>query len=174
LAWLVAALPSGAEPEAAAGSEYDVKAVFLYKFTRYLQWPAGDEPEAFEIAVLGESPILEPLQAIALRKTVGALPIVVRRCGGAAEIGRPRILFVPGADPARLARALEAVRGAGVLTVAEHEGAAGEGAAINFILRNEALRFEINERALAAAGIQAGSQLLKLAVRGPGPGGRER
>ena len=46
-------------PAQSATYEYDVKAVFLYHFTRYLAWPEEIEPEAFTIVVLGASDILE-------------------------------------------------------------------------------------------------------------------
>ncbi len=159
-------------PAAPAGSEYDVKAVFLYNFTRYLQWPAESPPEAFEIAVLGDSPILGPLREIARKRTVGPLPIVIRPCTEVGQIGRPRILFVAGSASRWLPRVVEATRDGGVLTVAEGEGMAASGAAVGFVLRDGAVKFEMNEAVLQKARLQASSQLLKLAIRvgGESPG----
>ncbi len=144
--------------------EYEVKAVFLYNFTRYLQWPEEPEGEAFAIAVLGESGIVEPLRAIAGQKTVGSLPIVVRQCAAVEEIGRPRILFVARSAVLQLPRVLEKTRGTSILIVGEAEGLGSRGVAVNFVLRDGAVKFEMNERALDDARIQVGSQLLKLAI----------
>ena len=170
LALAVAAFPSAAAlrpaaPVGPAPSEYDLKAVFLYNFTRYLQWPEEDATGAFEIAVLGDSGIVAPLQEIAAKKTVRSAPIVVRRCEEPGQIGRPRILFLARPAAPSLKRALNAARGAGILTVGEEEGLAARGAAVNFVLREETVKFEVSVKALKAAGIQAGSQLLKLAIR---------
>jgi hypothetical protein len=130
-----------------------------------MQWPEGGDDRAFEIAVLGESPILGPLREIERKRSVGPLPIVVHPCATVGEVGSPRILFVAGAAARRLPEVLERTRGRGVLTVTEGEGMAVKGAAVNFVLREGAVKFEINERALREAGILAGSQLMKLAIR---------
>jgi hypothetical protein len=151
------------EPNSIA--EYDIKAVFLYHFTRYLQWPDEGEPEVFTIAVLGESGIVPPLQEIAKKKTIGTTPIVVRPCAEIGQIGRPRILFIAKSALPRIDQILEKTRNTDILTVGEAEGLAAQGVAINFVLREGTVKFEMNEKILKEARIQIGSQLLKLAIR---------
>ncbi len=160
--------------QATSASEYDIKAVFLYQFTRYLQWPEGIEPEAFTIVVLGESPIIEPLQEIAKKKTVGSKAIVVRQCAEIEEIGRPRILFYAKSAVPKIARVLEKTRGTDILIVGEAEGLGSRGVAINFVLQEGTVKFEMNEKTLNEARIRTSSQLLKLAilVDGEGTGSR--
>jgi hypothetical protein len=51
-----------------SASEYEVKAVFLYHFTRYMQWPEEKKPDVFSVVVFGESTIIAPLQEIARKK----------------------------------------------------------------------------------------------------------
>jgi hypothetical protein len=52
----------------------------------------------------------------------------------------------------------------GVLTVSEQPGFAEAGTALNFVVVNNRLKFEANLKAISAAGLKAGSQLLKLAI----------
>lgn len=144
--------------------ENDIKAVFLYNFTRYLQWPRDDGAEPFTIVVLGESGIMGPLREIAKKKTVGDKPIVVRQSFSFEDIGRPRILFIADSVALGIARVLEKTKGTDTLTVGETEGLGSRGVAINFVIREETVKFEMNERVLREAGIRAGSQLLKLAI----------
>ncbi len=144
--------------------EYDVKAVFLYHFTRYLRWPAEIEPEAFTIVVLGESGIVAPLREIAKKKSVGPYPIVVRQCFEIAAIGRPRILFIPKSAASRISQVMEKTRGTDILTVGESEGLGLLGVAVNFVMREGTVKFEMNEKVLREARIQTSSQLLKLAI----------
>ncbi|HMC99217.1 MAG TPA: YfiR family protein, partial [Ferruginibacter sp.] len=54
--------------------------------------------------------------------------------------------------------------GKGVLTVSEEPGLAKQGTAFNFIVNNDKLKFEANLKAIYAAGLKAGAQLLKLAI----------
>lgn len=144
--------------------EYEVKAAFIYNFTRYLQWPPPDAPGTFEIAVLGDSAIVKPLQAIAEERTIEGRPIVVRQIFDIASIGGPQILFLAKPAAARLAQVLTACRDKAILTIGEEDGLAADGIAVNFVTRGETLRFEINEGALRRSDIQPSSQLLKLAI----------
>jgi hypothetical protein len=148
----------------AATYEYEVKAAFLYHFTRYLQWPEGTATDAFTIVVLGKSAIVAPLQEIAKKRSVGSTPIVVRQCVEIGQIGHPRILFIARSALPSAALALEKTRGADVLTVSEAEGLGARGVAVNFVDRGGTIRFEMNEKALKETRIQIGSQLLKLAI----------
>ncbi|HPH44105.1 MAG TPA: YfiR family protein [Candidatus Aminicenantes bacterium] len=147
-----------------SASEAAVKAVFLYHFIRYLQWPGEFDREPCPIVVLGDSAIWEPLQEISEKKTNGSVLLLVRRCEELKDAGRPRILFLSDSSAFLLPEALEKFRGTSVIVVGETEGLARRGAAINFVLRDEHVKFEINLDALKQAGIQAGSQLLRLAL----------
>lgn len=155
----------GAQPApASAAYEYDVKAAFLYHFTWYLQWPKASEAEVFTIVVLGKSGIVAPLEEIARKKTVGSARIVVRQCYEIGQIGHPRILFIARSAASELVRALEKTRGTDILTISEVEGFGRRGVAINFVERRGAIKFEMNEGQLRKSGIQAGSQLMRLAI----------
>ncbi len=166
---LVLAVPSRARssipaPAERSTYEYDIKAVFLYNFTRYVQWPEALAPEGLRIVVLGESPILPPLQAIAGKIAAGQPPIMVRQCLGIEQIGHPQILFIARSALPEIDRILGKTRGTDILTVGESEGLAARGLAINFVERDGTIKFEMSERALKEARIQVGSQLLKLAI----------
>ncbi len=161
-----------AEQDTSTTYEYDLKAVFLYQFTRYLEWPPGEETDVFSIVVLGESEIIAPLQEIAKKKTVGTKPIVVRQCSEIGQIGHPRILFIAKSAVPEIARVLEGIQGTDILTVSEAEGLGAKGVAINFVLREGSIKFEMNEKSLKDSHIRIGAQLLKLAIRNDGKGER--
>ena len=154
-------------------SEYDIKAVFLYHFTRYVAWPEDAPAEAVSIVVFGESEITAPLLEIAKKKTVGPKPLFVRQCLDPAQIGRPQILFIAKSKTARLAQILKETEGTDILTVGEAAGLArAQGVAINFVLQDNAVRFEISEKAVSRTRLKIGSQLLKLAILVDAPEGK--
>jgi len=72
------------------------------------------------------------------------------------------MLFIPRSAPFDLTEILDKVD-KGTLTVSEEGGAAKLGTAINFVIINDKLKFEINKRSIYLAGLKASSQLLKLA-----------
>ncbi len=151
-------VPKGAQAEA------EVKAVFLFNFIRYLTWPEKNDSADFLISVLGDSPIYGPLREIAGKKSAGSIPIRVQQSDQFQTIGIPRILFISDSVSSLLPEILEKFRGTETLIVGETEGLAVRGAAINFVLRDDSVKFEINVAVLKAARIQAGSQLLRLAI----------
>jgi hypothetical protein len=156
-------------PDQTAASEYEVKAVFIHHLTRYLQWPRPEASGSFEIAILGESDIVPPLQAIAAKATIHEHPIAIREVADIESLGQPQILFIARPAAPRLSQVLKKTRGKPILTIAEEEGLAAKGIAVNFVLRGESIKFEINEGALRESAIEPGSQLLKLAVLVKGP-----
>jgi hypothetical protein len=161
---LAAAGPAFTENLIAGQAEAEVKAVFLFNFIRYLAWPDDNGLAYCPIVVLGDSPVFTPLQDIARKQAAGTIPIQVRRCSSLQDAGLPRILFISESAASLLHEALDKFRGTDTLIVGETEGLAVRGAAINFVLREDTVKFEINVNALKAARIQAGSQLLRLAI----------
>src|SRR5690242_6746479 len=65
-----------------AAPEYQVKAVFLFNFAQFVEWPAGSFQAAdapFVIGVLGQDPFGAQLDAVARGETVGQRPLAIRR-----------------------------------------------------------------------------------------------
>ena len=145
------------------GLEDKVKSAFLYKFSKYVQWPDLDASQDFKIAVLGDSPLLPLLEEISGRPTDGK-KIRVEHLRGVEEIGSCQILFIPAGEKERIDGILKKVAGRSILTVGESKGLAARGVAVNFVVVEGRLRFEINRRAAARAGLQISSELLKLAI----------
>jgi hypothetical protein len=131
-----AALPAA---EGQATLEDKVKTAFLYKFTRYVQWPPP-AAEEFRIAVIGESGVLAPLRELAAEKLVDGARIRVYQPRSIDEIGRCRILFIPRSEAERLPAILKAASGKGILTVGDGPGFAARGVAINFVVVEGKLR----------------------------------
>ena len=142
--------------------EYNLKAAFVYNFTKYINWPPVPENE-FTIGIVGPSPIYEPLQEIAKTKTVNDKRIVIKSFNKPEDISFCDILYIPKGTPISLYSIL-AKTGTGTLTISEEEGFAQQGTAFNFVLVKDKLRFESNIRALNSAHLKASSQLLKLAI----------
>jgi hypothetical protein len=142
--------------------EYNLKAAFVYNFTRYISWPATPENE-FTIGIIGSSPIYEPLLEIAKTKSINDKKIVIKTFNKPEDISFCDILYIPRNSGSPLNSILAKI-GTGTLTISEEEGSAQQGTAFNFVLVKDKLRFESNIRALNSARLKASSQLLKLAI----------
>lgn len=144
---------------------HNVKAVCIYNFTKYIDWMDDDASSTFDIAVVGESAIVDPLVRIAQKQRVRNKEIRIRHFQNADQIDRCHILFVPESQQTQLKPIVDKIRGKNILIVSEIEGGLDIGVMINFLFLQETIKFEINLRDMKKAGFAPGSELLKLAVR---------
>jgi hypothetical protein len=169
---LIAAARS-ARAEDAAPLERRVKAAFLYKFASYVEWPehAFQAPgDPVTIGVLGDETLAEELKTLAAGRTAGGRPIAVRPMRDRDPVSDFRVLFVADDEAKRLEDIAAAAPRSATLVVSESEGALGHGAMINFVLRRDRVRFEVDLGAVNRGGLGLSSRLLAVAERVvPGP-----
>lgn len=146
------------------GHIQNVEAVFIYHFTKYIQWMDEDSLE-FTIGLIGDTQVLEPLTEIAQRQHVRRKEIRVCPIANMDEIESCQVVFVSRSGEEQLNGIISRSQNRNILIVSEIEGALESGVMINFLLLQETVKFEINLRAMKQAGFQPSSELLKLAVR---------
>ena len=148
-------------------NEYTVKAVFLYSFGRYVEWPDSafaNPSDPFVIGIVGEDPFGGTIDEIAAKKTIHDRRIVVQRFPSVEQYKPPcHILFVSRSVAAdRQTALIEATQGKTVLIVGETSGFAERGAAANFFVDGDRIRFEINADAARRAYLHMDAKLLSL------------
>lgn len=144
--------------------EYQLKAAFIYNFTKFIEWDSSLPTKEFTIGIMGSSPIHGPLAEIARTKTVNGEKIIIRQFNNPKEITFCNILFISRLTSFSLDEILSNTISKGTLVCSEQEEYAKKGTAINFVIINDNLKFEANTKAINSAGLTASSQLLKLAV----------
>ena len=143
--------------------EYQLKAEFIERFTRFIDWPAETSPGPFVIGVYGESPLRGFLEAIARQRPMKGRPVEVREVGRIEDIDACHVLFVPAGRTRQLPQVLARTSGRAILTVGDTPGFAEAGVLLNFFTEDERLRFEINEPTARASGLRIGAQVYGLA-----------
>jgi hypothetical protein len=145
-------------------SEYNLKAAFIYNFTKFIEWKTISADNEFVIGIIGASPIYDPLAEVIKTETVDGKKIIIKQFNKAADISDCHILFISRSAGDALEDILAKTAGKGMLIVSEQDGYAKGGTALNFVIINRKLKFEANVKAINAAGLAASSQLLKLAI----------
>lgn len=140
------------------------KALFMYNFTKDIEWPPSHRTGEFVIQVVGSSPIVDELQKIASAKKVGSQPIVVKKINSASEITKCNMLVITPGKSTELTTILKAVAGQPILIVSDKEGLAKAGSCINLIKIDGKQKFEINTKAIAAQGLKVTSFLTSLGI----------
>lgn len=167
LTWALSCQGVQAQPSAAASFPADaVKAVFLYRFAGYVQWPMSEtQPDHFVLAVLGADDVAARLQRLLPDHPIHGLPAEVKRIGGLQSLGAAQMLYI-GPDYDDDAAALIArLRGRPILVVTDREGALEAGSMVNFLTQGGHVRFEVSLVAARRAGLTISSDLLAVAQR---------
>src|ERR1700685_3288967 len=74
--------------------EYNLKAAFIYNFSKYIDWGSYQKGNQFIIGILGKSPIAKPLDEIAGAKMVNNKKIVLKVFSKPQDITFCNILFI--------------------------------------------------------------------------------
>jgi hypothetical protein len=169
--WLVIfALIFSGVPDLSAQSapvtEYQLKAVFLFNFAQFVEWPTDAFPEGqtpLVIGVLGQDPFGAYLEETVRGERVNNRPLTVQHYRRVEEIKTCHVLFISRSETARLEQILGSLKYRKILTVADSEGAARSGVMIRFVTEQNKIRLRINLEAAKAANLTISSKLLRQA-----------
>jgi hypothetical protein len=146
--------------------EYDLKAVFLYNFATFVEWP----PEAFAssdspivIGVYGQDPFGRVLDDVVSGERVRDHPLVVKRYWRLEDVKNCHLLFICPSESWHFPEILATLRGHPVLTVADAPRFVESGGMIGFSMNAGHLQLAINPSAARAVEITVSSKLLQLA-----------
>jgi len=146
--------------------EYQVKAVFLFNFAKFVEWPATafkSANEPIRICLLGQNPFGSSLEDAVRGKSVGSRSFELREVSNAQEACKCHILFVRASQKKGLRLLLGDLKECSVLTVGETEDFTSNGGIINFKLEDSRIRVEIDRGAAERAKLRVSSKLLSLA-----------
>jgi hypothetical protein len=163
---LLTALPLSAQES--APSEYQVKAAFLYNFTKFVRWPDSAFPETnspLQIGILGDNPFGASLELAVKGKSINGHPLMVHAVNSLAEMKLCQILFICKKPKRNVTDILTALQKTSVLTVGETDDFMNAGGMIRFIMENTKVRLEINDGAAVGAGLTISSKLLNVAQK---------
>lgn len=147
-------------------SEYEVKAAFLFNFTRFVEWP----PSAFAtdktpivIGLFHSDPFGAALRRVVEGQTVRGRAVEIRVVKSYDEVHSCHLVFVSAAEERRIPDLLRSGAAGRVLVVGETSGFAQAGGMMNFVMDGSRVRFEVNLRAAERAGLKLSSRLLSMA-----------
>ena len=147
-------------------SEYEVKAAMLLNFVRFTDWPeeafaSGESP--FVIGVVGKDPFGAALDKAFSGKSVKGRSFLVKRLTPDQYLKSCHLLFIPATEKRRQRDLLDKLRGAPVLTVGETLDFRDHAGAVQFVLKDNSVGFNINLNAAKAGKLHISSNVLRQA-----------
>ncbi|GAA4101961.1 YfiR family protein [Mucilaginibacter panaciglaebae] len=145
--------------------EYQIKAAFLFNFTRFIHWPASaySSPDApFVIGIAGNDPFGSYLDDLVNGEQAEGHNIIIRRYPDGGDISGCQLLFVNTFAPAKLKTILSLAR-RNTLTVGDANSFVNSGGMIRFFKEDNRIKMEIKLAAIKAAKLEISAKLLQVA-----------
>ncbi len=147
-------------------TEYKVKALFLYNFAKYVDWPDGTFANAktpFTIGILGKDRISDDLRGTVEGKTIDGHPLIIKRVASDGDFKDCQIIFVSNSENAATEDIIARIGTMHILTVGEDSAFLEKGGCINLVLKEEKVHLEVNLAAANKAALKISSKLLAVA-----------
>lgn len=148
--------------------EDQVKAAYLYKFLGLVDWPPssfeGDQ-SPFVIGISGAESLADELMPMVANRSTNGRSIVTRKISPGTSLAGVHVLFIGRQAAARAASLVAAAKELPILVVTDSDDVFAVGGAINFVLVDNKVRFDVNLRTHEASGLKISSRLLGVARR---------
>jgi len=140
-----------------------VKAAYLYNFTKYIEWPpdtfhSADDPAV--ICVIGDDRTGKILEQVTLGRKANGRPVQARNPRSLNELRSCQVLFIGFEDKERITGILRNLHDSRVLVVGQTERFLSLGGMINLVQKNGSIELEIDTKVTEAAGLKISSRLL--------------
>lgn len=150
--------------QAQTASEYQVKAAFLFNFSKFIEWPPesfSNPGEAFVVGILGTDPFGKFLPEFISGEKVLDHQMVIKHFDNALQVEKCHILFV--SESVKTAEVLHLLKAKNLLTISDRPNFVESGGMIEFYTENETIRIKINMNAVKASDLNVSSKLLRIA-----------
>lgn len=145
------------------GQEEKFKALFIYNFTKYIEWPNNNNND-FKIAVIGNNDLVNELNTIASQKKVGTSTINILAAKSSSDITNCQIIFISHNNFSELSKLINKAKSNNILIITESPNSCAQGAALNFVSKSGYLKFEISKSNIENDGLKVSLSLLNLGI----------
>jgi hypothetical protein len=165
IAFSFAAFMTSPPQKRAASDETEVKAVFLFNFAQFVEWPASKLPadSAIVIGVLGRDPFGSYLDETVQNEKINGHPLKIERYTNMRDVGNCHILFINPSRSIRIESVLKTLEGKNILTVSDATEFSKQGGMIHFINEKNRIKLSVNLNSVKESEISISSKLLSLA-----------
>ena len=157
-----------ASAQSASNLEYQVKAVFLYQFVKYVKWPLPDSPGTGNPSIIGifrESPVFPYLKETIKKPGRNDRSLSVQQLENVEPLITCKVVFFDKAYRIQWEDVLGTLADKPVLTISDSDGFAEKGGIIQFVTVGGKIKFIINNSAAKKAGLAISAKLLNLAQK---------
>jgi hypothetical protein len=113
---------------------------------------------------MGHESVAKKLTEVTANRTIGNQKIVIRSINSPDEMGNPHIIMIGHWHSRHIQTVLKKIGTSPTLVISDKEGMTGEGSAINFVIRDGAIKFELKKLNATKFGLKVHSRLDNMAI----------
>lgn len=140
-----------------------MKAIFIMNFTKLIEWPQPYREGNFVVGVIGESPLFNELSEMAKTKKVANQSLQIKKFSSPSEISNCHILYLSKDESGEISEVIKKIKTNSTLIITEETGLVDRGAGINFIIKDNRQKFELNKKNVEKYKLKVSSNLESLA-----------
>lgn len=141
-----------------------IKTMFIYNFTKYVEWPSSYKQGNFVIGILGKTSLTSELKKMAATKKAVTQQFEIKEFSSIDKVAKCHILYIAKDRAGDLSKVIAKLKPYSTLVITESEGLAKKGSGINFVVMNNKQRFEINKSNIEKHNLKVSNSLLSLAI----------
>ncbi|MEM1408450.1 MAG: YfiR family protein [Bacteroidota bacterium] len=142
--------------------EHELHAMMVYNFIKYIEWPSSGQE--FTIGVMGDVSVFNTLHQWYDGKLKGGKTLRVVMFKSISDVQKCNIIYMSNQSKEKLKSVIKILEGKPTLLITNKPGFGQLGSGINFTVKDNKLRFELNEDAIKTAGLNVSSQLTAMAI----------
>jgi hypothetical protein len=145
--------------------EYQLKAGYLYNFTRFVEWPTNAfsrDAAPFSVCIFGEDPFGDLVERTMSQKRVGERRLAITRLRANDDPRGCHLLFFSESHLWQFAKVQAQIGQESVLTVGEGRDFTKRGGVVGMVMDEDRIQLEINVVAAGRARLRISSKLLSI------------
>ena len=144
--------------------EYEYKAAYIERFTRFVEWPEAIESlkfnGIFKIAIIGRSPFNESLDDLFSNVKIRNQKVELIYTNDINDLIDANLVFVSSSEKRNIKDILAAINNRPILVISDTKGFGEKGCHINMYVDIDKIKIEINLEEIEKSNLKASSLLL--------------
>ncbi|MCW3807619.1 YfiR family protein [Plebeiibacterium marinum] len=146
------------------GQQSMFKALFMFNFAKYIEWPNINNSDNFTIAIIGTDDINTELKKLSSSKKINNKSIVIKTIKHPNEAADAQIVFIPENKSGNLDQVLSFYETKPTLIITDKDGYCAKGSCINYTLQNGKLKYEISKERISNQNLKVDQKLVSLGI----------
>jgi hypothetical protein len=144
---------------------YEIHAMMIFNFIKYVEWPAYEANGKFVIGVFGDKELLNNLQQFYTNRSIKGQKVEIVYFSKISDVKPTQVMYLADNHSGKFDEINNIVSGTPTLLITDGSSLGKDGSCINFRNDEGKLKFEINEASISENKLKISSQLLSMGIK---------